>query len=174
MIENLFYRITCRGVRVAPLLNKSKPAILSSSFDRISMLCMQSRSAVCEDVPLRTRCRHQLLTGPHFSQTPKIRFVGPKLMMSQVRRAWTGRPALQGLKASRAGGGERCAQVPDYSLLMNANVARAGFNAHCWAAAVDLADDVVAVLRSLRQHLLIGMDAARAGGCVERKCSAAG
>jgi hypothetical protein len=41
---------------------------------------------------------------------------------------------------------------------MDANIARAGFNAHGGSAAMHFTDDVVLVIRTLDGHLLIGMD----------------
>ena len=57
---------------------------------------------------------------------------------------------------------------------MHPNISRAGLDAHRRPSAVDLAGDVVVVLSTLRQHLLVGVNAARAGGSIQRKCCAAG
>jgi hypothetical protein len=47
------------------------------------------------------------------------------------------------------------------SALVNSNVARAGFDSHRRSAAVDLAGNVVMALdRSLHQHLVVGLDVA--------------
>ena len=43
---------------------------------------------------------------------------------------------------------------------MDANIARAGFNANGWSTAMHFTDDVVLVIGSLDGHLLIGMDGA--------------
>src|SRR5205814_6945915 len=58
--------------------------------------------------------------------------------------------------------------------LVDAHVARAGFDAHSGAAAVDLSGDMVAIKRTLHGHLMIGMYRTGPGGCIEHKAGIAG
>jgi len=57
---------------------------------------------------------------------------------------------------------------------VNANVARAGFDAHGGSAAVHLARDVMPIEGTPYSHFLVGVDAAGARGCIEAEARAAG
>jgi len=84
--------------------------------------------------------------------------------------------ALHGASQGLACGTNLCVRptIAGQCNLVNANVARAGFDPHRGAAAVQLAGDVVVVLRALRQYLPVGVNTARTGFGVQRERRVAG